>query len=152
VSTANWLVVDASVAAKWFVQEEHSARSRGLITSGAILLAPDLIVPEVGNVFLKKVRQGTMSLSAFAEAVDAIDLFLTLIPSGRVFFGALTLAFEHGRSFYDSLYVTLAMEEGCQLVTADERLYNALRTALPDNLLWVGDLPESADIDRADAR
>jgi predicted nucleic acid-binding protein len=54
------------------------------------------------------------------------------------------LAHQYIRSVYDALYVALALQEGCQLVTADGRLYNALRPVLPDTMLWVGDLPASA--------
>ena len=65
------------------------------------------------------------------------------------------MAERFGRSFYDGLYVALALETGSPLVTADSRLYNALRNdplanapanapvdALADNLLlWVEDAP-----------
>lgn len=31
------------------------------------------------------------------------------------------------RTVYDCLYLALAVREGCQMVTADERLYNRLQ-------------------------
>ena len=52
------------------------------------------------------------------------------------------MAERFGRSFYDSLYVALAVETESSLMTADSRLYNTLRdAALADNLLWVEDAP-----------
>ena len=44
------LVVDASVACKWFIAEAASDAAEALVAGGQMLLAPDLIVPEVCNV------------------------------------------------------------------------------------------------------
>jgi len=51
---------------------------------------------------------------------------------------ALELALSHGRTVYDSLYVALAMESRSELITADERLANALAARLP--VKWLGAL------------
>lgn len=40
---------------------------------------------------------------------------------------ALEIALAHRRSIYDAIYVALALRENCEMVTADERLYNALQ-------------------------
>ena len=46
-----------------------------------------------------------------------------------------------GRTFYDSLYLALAMSAGCLLVTADLRFFNALRdTPWGRYCLWVENL------------
>jgi predicted nucleic acid-binding protein len=54
------VVVDSSVAMKWFVPENHSADARRILTgyqAGELtFLAPDLIYVEVGNVVWKKHR------------------------------------------------------------------------------------------------
>jgi predicted nucleic acid-binding protein len=47
---------------------------------------------------------------------------------------------QFGRSAYDSLYVALALDERCQLVTADRRLYDATSPIYPDTMLWIEDL------------
>ena len=57
---------------------------------------------------------------------------------------ACDLAMNHERSAYDALYVALAVDEGCQLVTADRRLYNALAPHLPETMLWIENVPEPA--------
>jgi len=52
----------------------------------------------------------------------------------------LRIAIETGRTFYDSLYVALAEALSCPLVTADEKLYDALRTGpLGSTVRWVTD-------------
>jgi predicted nucleic acid-binding protein len=49
---------------------------------------------------------------------------------------ALQKGVQHGQSVYDSLYVVLAVEAAAQLVTADEKLANALAAHLP--VTWLG--------------
>ncbi|WP_242044479.1 type II toxin-antitoxin system VapC family toxin [Anabaena azotica] len=51
---------------------------------------------------------------------------------------ALEIAFQKDRAVYDCLYLALAITEQCQMVTADEKFYNALQTSnYTNNLLWV---------------
>lgn len=42
-----------------------------------------------------------------------------------------SLAVAHARPVSDCLYLAWALEQRCDLVTADEKLYNALRPAFP---------------------
>jgi hypothetical protein len=51
---------------------------------------------------------------------------------------ALDIAMRTGRMVYDSLYVALAVQMDCRLVTANEKLYNALKDGpLGPRILWV---------------
>ncbi len=45
---------------------------------------------------------------------------------------ALGLAVAHGRPFYNCLYLAWALEERCDLITADERFFNALGATFPN--------------------
>ena len=65
---------------------------------------------------------------------------MTLAPSGQLLAAALDIGMEHNRSVYDALYVALALREGCRLVTADRRLYQALEPVMPATMLWVEDI------------
>jgi len=58
------------------------------------------------------------------------------IPVGTLLDSAYRLAVAHRRTVYDMLYVALSTQMGCQFVTADERLVNAIGTALP-NVIWI---------------
>ena len=44
---------------------------------------------------------------------------------------ALGLALAHRYSFYDCLYLAWALEQRCDLVTADERFSNAMSATFP---------------------
>ena len=54
------VVIDASVALKWFVEEQGTDQAAALLAGNDLLIAPDLIVAEVANAGWKAVRTGTM--------------------------------------------------------------------------------------------
>ncbi len=73
------LVVDASVAIKWVVQEAGTPEALAL--RKATLLAPDLLVLECANILWKKHKLGQLTVgeaSAIAQLLDApCGLFFT---------------------------------------------------------------------------
>lgn len=132
-------VVDASVAIKWFVEEIHDEAALRLLTRGHSLMAPDLIYSEVGNILWKRVRRKEMSeveATATLQAMGAV--MLQVSPSWPLAVSALEIACQTQRSVYDSLYLALAIREKCELVTADEKMYNALHGGpLTKYVRWV---------------
>ena len=133
-------VVDASVVAKWFVPERHSDDAARLLDDQHELASPDLMWAEIGNVLWKKSRAGQVTGQEAARIIRALDDFpVTVFPSRLVLEGALEIALGTGRSVYDSVYLALAIALDCRLVTADERLANALADGpLGRHVLWVG--------------
>jgi predicted nucleic acid-binding protein len=138
------VVVDASVAVKWFVTEKDSGRASSLAADSVGLLAPTLLLAEVANALLKKVNRGEMPPEAALADLSVLGSRVEFRPLELVIEPALRLALEHGRTVYDALYVALALHERCQVITADERLYNSLRRPFGETLVWLGDLPASA--------
>ncbi|HEV3308260.1 MAG TPA: type II toxin-antitoxin system VapC family toxin [Candidatus Sulfotelmatobacter sp.] len=137
-------VLDASVAVKWSIpsaNETLTAQSVQLLqryVNGEInFIVPDVFWAEVGNVLWKGVRQRRwpqVLADAAAEEIKNRNFLsissLTLLPE------ALRIAFLHDRSVYDCLYVALAVQFNVEMVTADERLANALAARLP--VKWLG--------------
>ena len=72
---------------------------------------------------------------------EAVSRYVHYASTESVFDDALALAFQHGCTVYDALYVALALQQGCRLVTADERLVNSLRASFDGSPVWLGDLP-----------
>lgn len=121
------VVVDSSVAVKWFVPEELSDVAALLLEPSYDLAAPDLLVPEFGNVLWKKLRRDEIRRADALEIVTALrDVPLTIVGSADLVAPALEIAAAYGRTVYDALYVALAFARDCVLVTADERLVTAL--------------------------
>src|SRR5205823_4556092 len=104
---------------------------------GLSLLAPDLLYAELGNIIWKKhlfqglaQADGQLILDAFRQ------LTLQITPSSDLLIQAYSLATTHKRSVYDSLYLALGLREQCRVVTADEKLVNALSGSFA-GLTWV---------------
>jgi predicted nucleic acid-binding protein len=140
------LVVDANVAAKWLLpaageglldQANHLAARH--VRRELLLLAPDLIGAEIGNILWKAVRRQRISV---AEAENSLrhftDLAIHLVPAAGLLLQTLQIAVTCDRTFYDSLYVALAVATKTELITADERLVNALGSRFP--VRWLGAL------------
>ena len=139
-------VLDASVAAKWFLpagQETLASEALQMLRDfghGQIrLIVPDLFWPEFGNILWKAVRIGRISRKTAEESIEAIEnIELATVPSGPLLRNAFAIAITSERTVYDGVYVALAIASGTPLVTADERLANALAARFP--VRWLGSL------------
>lgn len=131
------IVIDSSVVIKWFLDEEDSDKAQSIYddheTGTLNLIAPDLMNIEIGNIIWKHVVHRGMSEEDAQDVMDRyIELELNLVPTTELLYEAYKIAVTYKRSVYDSTYVALSIQEGCQFVTADEKLYNAVGKALPN--------------------
>jgi predicted nucleic acid-binding protein len=135
------LVVDTSVAVKWFLSEVGSEDARKLLDVDHELLAPDLLFAEFGNVMWKRVRASEMTGDEAISTVTALlQVPVQVYPSSGLVVSALEIANRAQRTVYDALYLALAVSEKAPLVTADERLFNAVKdTPLAGHLMWIED-------------
>jgi predicted nucleic acid-binding protein len=137
-------VIDASVAAKWFLPpsgEPLSVEALRLLAGYADgrfrFAVPDLFWAECGNILWKAVRQGRLSHSVAEKAILALkDRSFPTTSSLELLEDAFSIAATFDRTVYDSLYVALAVRLKADMVTADERLANALAAHLP--VKWLG--------------
>lgn len=137
-------VIDACVAAKWVLPAAGEAllgQANHLIARHLRrelhLLAPDLIEAEIGKVLWKAIRSQRISPAAAENSLRRFtELGIQLVPSSDLLGTALQIARDFDRSFYDSLYVALALATRTELITADERLVNALGSRFP--VRWLG--------------
>lgn len=117
------LIVDASVAVKWVLDETGSDRALALVTSQQTMAAPSLVIEEVGNVAWKRVRRRLATPSEAHEMVFlAIGMLSLVVPAEELWEEALKLAVELNHPIYDCFYLALAQREGAPFVTADARL------------------------------
>lgn len=123
----NTLVIDASIAIKWVVQEDATELALAL-RQLAKLIAPDLLVPECANILWKKVQRKELSKE---EALLAARLLqgaeIELVPTRALMEAAARQAIELNHPAYDCIYLALAVENECRFVTADERLVTKIR-------------------------
>jgi predicted nucleic acid-binding protein len=101
------------------------------------LLVPDIFWAECGNIIWKAVRHHRLSrLDGEVAILSMMRRSIPTISSASLLSEALPIAFNFERSVYECLYVALAVQSETQLITADERLANALAARFP--VKWLG--------------
>jgi predicted nucleic acid-binding protein len=121
------LVVDASVAVLWTLQQQDSDRAAALSGEGG-LIAPSLIVAEIGNAIWKAVRRRDLPRADAPMAVEiALGPIHQLTSAEDLRLRALEIAIELDHPIYDCFYLALAERERCPLVSADKRLITAAK-------------------------
>jgi predicted nucleic acid-binding protein len=139
------IVVDSSVVIKWFVPEPLSAESRrvldGYQSGSFMLIAPDLLAAEIGNIVWKKYCfQGLAKADAEQIITSFREVDIEFTPAAELLSEALRIAMIHERTVYDSLYIALSERENCDYITADKRLVNEMSKSFPKTV-WVANWP-----------
>jgi predicted nucleic acid-binding protein len=116
------LVIDASVAVKWFVSEEGSDKADEVSASKYTLLAPRLILTEVANTLARKAMQKLITPLEAAEYVRTLPQFLSgLLDVDGLIEPALQNACSHRHPIYDFVYVEAARRRDTMMLTADQK-------------------------------
>ena len=122
------VVVDASVALKWFVAEPGSLEAQQLLEAAAqgdlVLLAPEHWVAECANALWKKLtRLRTLPITLAFEALEGLaDTAMSTVPTRTLITRAFAISVQRNCSVYDALYLALALATAARFVTADRRL------------------------------
>ena len=140
----NVFVLDTSVAVKWFLPTKDEPLSNEALAlyekylRGEIrFIIPDLFWAELGSAFWRAIRLGRFPKESAQEAITYLmKCDLPVFSIATLLERAFSIATVFDRTVYDSLYVALAVQSGTQLVTADERLANALAAHFP--VKWLG--------------
>jgi predicted nucleic acid-binding protein len=136
------VVVDASVATKWVVEEVHSDEAALLLAYDA-LHAPDHWQAEAVNVLWAKAFRSDL---ATADAEQRMTVLMRAPVIGTPIAGLMSRAFAisvaRQVTIYDSLYLALAEKLSIPVVTADVRLMRQLEpdAALANRMVWIGNL------------
>ena len=131
------LVVDASVAIEWVVEEEGSDAATTILDAGHRLHAPDLLIPECGNILWKMVRRGEATSEEAGLMAGLLQrAAVELVPARPLMAAALRIAVERGHPAHDATYLALALDRGCPFVTADGRLARVLAQRGSAELRW----------------
>ena len=146
---SGFVVVDASLAVKWLVDEEDSDKAHSVleswVTQDVTRIAPYLMPFEVANALHRRVLRGELSVGNSARMMTRLlgsRLELHQLPGLHV--RALELASQLNQgAVYDAHYLALAEEFGCDFWTADQRFYRAV-SAQVGFVRWIGefDAPE----------
>ncbi len=129
-------VLDTSVVAKWFLAEEDSEvaeRFLDALAGGDRVAVPSSFFYELAHVLWSKRQTGITEKGAAAIWDDITRLPFIVTQWEELFPQALSFAYRFEISPYDAAFVVLARELGCELITADRRLWKRTRDECP----WV---------------
>lgn len=137
-------VVDSSVFVKWLVPEPHTEKATAFVERltrrDVEAISPDLVSAEVGHALRSYFLAGDLSRDeCFSAVADFVALAPTVRSSTGLMQDAARLALDNTGSFYDGLFVALALRERCPVLTADERMMRAYQRVAP--FVWIGDVP-----------
>lgn len=129
-------VLDASVALRWVISGPLSAQARRLRNDYRNqvheLIAPDIFPAETAGALTKAERQKIISVG------DALPFYGRIAAAWPVLHShfpliarAIDISSATRSAVYDCLYVALAEREGCDLITADDKLVRNLRPTFP---------------------
>lgn len=150
MSSTDAVVVDASVAVKWVLNEEFTSKSRELLTDTLRERIPIIVPPhlrsEVANALYRRTRRRskeTRITEALAESAltEFLRFPIQVLGPTELYRCSFELAKAHSlASIYDALYVTLADMVQAHLWTDDRELLGDLGSSAPW-VRWIGDYP-----------
>ncbi|KQN24790.1 hypothetical protein ASE86_00360 [Sphingomonas sp. Leaf33] len=122
------IVVDASLAAKWVLWEDHSDRALAFLSlHRANLCGPDLIVIEVAGAIARVARMAKLDPIDSAQLLElwfgdfgaaAVD---TRRPDKALLRFAAQLSIDLDHPIQDCLYLAMAIDLDADLATCDEK-------------------------------
>lgn len=119
-------VFDASVVAKWFLDDPLAAAARDTRLAFRPAVAPDLMVIEVANTLRRYVVRGELQAGAAAENLSVIREVVEVFDHAPLLDEAFSMACRLNHSMTDCLYAVLARRLNLPLVTADGKLSRKL--------------------------
>lgn len=129
-------VIDSSVMVKWVLPEPDSDKALrlrdDLRNATHQLLSPDIFTVEASHALTRAERQGRIAVGqARTLLLDILTTPPVAFPFQPFLLRAIDISSAVRVGVYDCIYVALAEQEKCQLVTADATMVRTLQPAFP---------------------
>lgn len=125
-------VVDANIVIQRLIVEQDTPQVKVLFDQmllGTELIAPEFWRLECTNVLWKQVRFQRMPADVAEKLlVELIALPLTVMEIPYLMPRSLQIDLRHELAIYDSIYIAMAEQLDCELITIDRRQANAARS------------------------
>lgn len=135
------VVVDTSIVIKWIIKESDSDIAMALLadwTNTAVaVIAPAILAYEVTNALYQRVRREEITILQAQQLLSTVflsDITILFSQSQHISTRAIELAHRFRLpATYDAHYLALAESQGCELWTADARMWRSIQ----GKLQWV---------------
>jgi predicted nucleic acid-binding protein len=129
-------VLDASVALKWVLTESDTPKALSVRDDFRQqfheLLAPDVFPVEVAHALTRAERKGLIRPPQASRLLaDVLSTPMPLHPYRPLLPRAVAISSALRCGVYDCLYIALAEREGCEFITADDKLLKNLGAQFP---------------------
>ncbi len=119
------IVIDASVALKWVLDEPGREAADALLEEE--LVAPALWLLEAANALWQRTQSGEISAEEARERLTELyNAPVTTMTIEDDLIAAADLANTLAHPVYDCLYLAMAIRENTHVVTADSRFHAAV--------------------------
>ena len=120
------VVVDSSVVLKWVLPEAGRSKALALLdeyeAGQTDLIAPGLLMEECASALSTRCRRGDLTKADARVAFRLLELRQpVLVDEPAQLRASFELSVLHHLSFWDSIYLALAIDKRCDIVTADRR-------------------------------
>ena len=123
------LVLDVSAAAEFVLNRANKNRIESYLLKADLVIAPDIYISEIANVFWKYHCFESMPKEICEELVEkSVQLVDYIESSIDLYREAFHFACENKLSVYDALYIIASRRNNGMLVSIDKQLNDTART------------------------
>jgi len=119
------IVIDASVAFKWFDKaEENNEQAKEVLKKHLLgeqeIIVPDLFLYELTNAWSTKSNIPEKDIIRNLRLLEKYELNIHKLSFKNLYLSC-SFSREYHVSVYDAIYAIIAQEKKCNLITADEK-------------------------------
>jgi len=142
LENTNRYVVDAAIVVKWILPESRYDRARTVARSGNSVLAPDVILSQIGMNLRTRVRLGELSEEEAHDILRVVGLMpLQLHRTWSLAPEALEIERRIRCPMPACIHLALALREDAVYITGSRDLYNSVQdSTLGEHIEWLGNL------------
>jgi predicted nucleic acid-binding protein len=135
------LVIEASVAVQWYVEEEYSDIAIRISHDASEMHVPNFFYQEVTNAFWRRARSGDIDAAIVPLWLDSLTDATTIVHDSRsLVHSAWQIASGTAMPIYDAGYLAVALAQKCPVVTADRAFFRQARVSGHAALVrWIDD-------------
>ncbi len=122
------VIMDTSAAVEVVLRRSYSEQINERLSNADWVIAPDVYISEITNVFWKYYQFGDLSMESCEKGIEnALSIVDDIISSKELYQEAFALSCIGKHPVYDTLFLVLARRNNGVLLTLDKKLLKLAR-------------------------